>query len=174
MHTPNLIFVGPSGVGKSLIGAQVAKKLKRIFFDVDSDIEKHCGIDISWIFDQEGEGGFRERELEALKRGLDLHQPVIATGAGIVTTPECVTLLAQPRNFIVFLDAPATLLDARLARAKNRPLLQGKTGTARHQKIAEMRKQRTPIYQQLAHYRVHCSRKLPHQLVEDIVRHVSS
>ena len=58
----NIFLIGPMGAGKSTIGRQLAQQLSMDFVDSDSEIEQRAGADISWIFDIEGEEGFRKRE----------------------------------------------------------------------------------------------------------------
>ena len=70
----NIFLVGPMGAGKSTIGRQLAQQLNMDFVDSDAVIEERAGADISWIFDLEGEEGFRKREERILNshkcRGL--------------------------------------------------------------------------------------------------------
>ena len=63
----HIFLIGPMGAGKSTIGREIAGALDRIFFDIDSEVIKSSGADIQWIFDVEGEEGFREREYRALR-----------------------------------------------------------------------------------------------------------
>ena len=58
----NIFLIGPMGVGKSTIGRVLANIMNLRFFDSDQEIESNTGADIPWIFDVEGESGFRERE----------------------------------------------------------------------------------------------------------------
>ena len=58
----NIFLVGPMGAGKSTIGRHLADELHLDFYDSDQEIEKRTGADIAWIFDLEGEDGFRKRE----------------------------------------------------------------------------------------------------------------
>ena len=51
------------GAGKSTIGRLLAAELRLSFKDTDKEIEDRSGVDIPWIFDREGETGFRDREL---------------------------------------------------------------------------------------------------------------
>ena len=55
----NIFLVGPMGAGKSTIGRHLAEQLHLEFFDSDQEIEKRTGADIAWVFDIEGEEGFR-------------------------------------------------------------------------------------------------------------------
>ena len=50
------------GAGKSTIGRLLAKELRLPFKDSDKEIELRTGANIPWIFDKEGEPGFRDRE----------------------------------------------------------------------------------------------------------------
>ena len=66
MSEKHIFLVGPMGVGKTTIGKQLAGLLHRRFVDIDAEIETRCGADIPWIFDMEGEQGFRKRESKVL------------------------------------------------------------------------------------------------------------
>ena len=58
----NIFLVGPMGAGKSTIGRQLAQQLNMEFYDSDQEIEKRTGARCGWVFDVEGEDGFRDRE----------------------------------------------------------------------------------------------------------------
>ena len=58
----NIFLVGPMGAGKSTIGKHLADQLHMEFYDSDVEIERRTGADIAWVFDVEGEEGFRKRE----------------------------------------------------------------------------------------------------------------
>ena len=58
----NIFLIGPMGVGKTTIGKVLSEELGMDFFDSDREIEASTGADIPWIFDVEGEVGFRIRE----------------------------------------------------------------------------------------------------------------
>src|SRR3989338_6286092 len=88
MASQSIFLIGPMGVGKSTIGKQLAKELKLEFFDSDQEIEQRTGADIPWIFDVEGEAGFREREQAMLAELCELEGLVIATGGGAVLRAE--------------------------------------------------------------------------------------
>ena len=99
MTAQHILLVGPMGAGKSTIGRHLADLLDLPFVDVDSEIESRAGADIQWIFDMEGEQGFRDRESKVLKDLASHDQPqVIATGGGIVVREENRNYSAQQRQ----------------------------------------------------------------------------
>ena len=84
----NIFLIGPMGAGKSTIGRALAKEVKLEFFDSDEVIEERAGADIAWIFDVEGEEGFRRREQKVIDELTQRTNIVLATGGGVVMTPE--------------------------------------------------------------------------------------
>jgi shikimate kinase len=102
--TQNVFLIGPVGAGKSTIGRQLASELKLEFVDYDREIEQRCGVDIDWIFDLEGEEGFRKREQEVLNDLANRQGIVLATGGGAILLPENRTLLSS-RGKVVYLQA---------------------------------------------------------------------
>ena len=80
----NIFLIGPMGAGKSTIGRQLARELKLEFLDTDRDIEDRSGADIPWIFDVEGEAGFRKREANMITELTEHRDLVMATGGGAV------------------------------------------------------------------------------------------
>src|SRR5690606_4407474 len=78
----NIYLIGPMGAGKTAVGRELAKALGRPFFDSDAEIEKRTGVDIPFIFEKEGERGFRERERECLAELTSRENVVVATGGG--------------------------------------------------------------------------------------------
>ena len=91
----NIFIVGPMGSGKTTVGKIVANELFLEFFDTDATIEEKTGVTIDWIFDIEGEAGFRKRETLVLKELVSSNSIVLATGGGIVIEPENRELLAS-------------------------------------------------------------------------------
>lgn len=146
--TGNIVLVGPMGAGKSTVGRYLASRLSYSFVDTDHLIEERAGADIPWIFDVEGEAGFRLRETAILDylQGVDAH--VIATGGGIVVRPENHQKL-NALGKVVYLTASVEQLLARTAKDKKRPLLQVADPRSR---IEELLRERDPLYRSLADY----------------------
>ena len=84
MKRHSVFLVGPMGAGKSTIGRLLSSELQCEFIDSDKEIEERCGADIPWIFDMEGEVGFREREEQVIDELTKLSGIVLATGGGAV------------------------------------------------------------------------------------------
>ena len=76
------------GAGKSTIGRLLAKELRLPFKDSDKEIEVRTGANIPWIFDKEGEPGFRDRETAMIVELCHENGIVLATGGGAVMRPE--------------------------------------------------------------------------------------
>src|SRR5690554_2120390 len=97
-----IFLIGPMGAGKSTIGRLLARELKLAFVDADHEIERRCGADISWIFDVEGEEGFRNREQKIIEELSQREKLVLATGGGAVLRPEN-RLSLSGRGIVVYL-----------------------------------------------------------------------
>ena len=119
----NVFLVGPMGAGKTTIGKQVAQLLHLEFLDTDQEIESRTGAPIDWIFDIEGEDGFRTREKEIIEELTARQGIVLATGGGAVITPENRNFLAG-RGIVVYLETSIEQQLERTRKDKKRPLLQ--------------------------------------------------
>ena len=166
MISQPIFLVGPMGAGKSTIGKLLAAQLGLPFADSDKVLEERTGADIPWIFDVEGESGFRKRE-HAILRDLCSGEPqVIATGGGIVLLPENRQLLVA-HGLVVYLCASLDQLVERTSKNSNRPLLQVADPRA---KLLEILEQREPLYREVADIICdtdNCTPKQAAQLVAD-------
>lgn len=143
----NLFLVGPMGVGKTTIGGLLAKKLNKSFIDLDEELERRAGAGIPWIFDVEGEEGFRRREADLLSEYAQKRDYVISTGGGIVLSGKNRQVL-HAAGFVVFLDAGIEQLYNRTMKDKRRPLLQVPD---RKSVIIQLKQERDPLYREVAH-----------------------
>ncbi|MDX1489582.1 MAG: shikimate kinase AroK [Acidiferrobacterales bacterium] len=166
----NIFLVGPMGAGKSTIGRHLAELLGKSFYDADEEIEKRTGASIAWIFDIEGEPGFRKREstvLEELTRRKDV---VVATGGGAILKEENRALL-KARGTVVYLAADIETLAQRTRRDRARPLLQ----TAdRRRRIEDLMEERDPLYRATADVTVATSRRSPMSVARKIMAALQS
>jgi shikimate kinase len=144
--THRLFLVGMMGAGKTTVGRQLAKRLGKVFFDSDREIEARTGVRVAVIFDIEGEAGFRKREAEVIEQVTTLEDIVLATGGGAVLDPRNRELL-KTRGFVIYLHAPPLVLWQRTHTDKSRPLLQG--GEPR-EKLEALYALRDPLYREVA------------------------
>lgn len=135
---PHLVLVGPMGAGKTSIGRRLADRLGLPFTDADHAIEARAGAAVSAIFDVEGEAGFRIRERALLSELLAGPPGVLATGGGVVLSPENRALL-RAGAFVVHLQVGTDVQLQRLARDRTRPLLQAPDRAAVLQRLADER-----------------------------------
>ena len=134
------------GAGKSTVGKQLAKALGRDFYDSDKEIEKRTGVSISWIFEMEGEDGFRLREQKVIDELTELKNIVLATGGGAVLAEQNRRAL-RSRGYVIYLSASVEQLLRRTNKDKNRPLLQ--TDKPKDT-ITDLMAERAPLYQDVA------------------------
>lgn len=162
----NIFLVGFMGSGKSTVGQQLAGELDKAFFDCDRVLEERTGVDIPYIFDIEGEEGFRRREAAVLRELVARRGIVLATGGGVVGDPENRSALAA-NGFVVYLHAPAELLYLRTARDRGRPMLHAANPRARIDELLEVR---DPLYREVADLVVETGRRGSRRVVQEISR----
>lgn len=166
----NIFLIGPMGAGKSTIGRSVAKLLKMEFYDSDQVIEEKTGADIAWIFDIEGEAGFREREKGVIEELTQMQNIVLATGGGTIVTPENRIALAA-RGVVVYLR---TSLDQQFERTRKdakRPLLQT---TNVKERLDELWEQREPHYDEIADMTFHTDGLTVNAVANEIIKQLQS
>ena len=142
----NVFLFGMMGAGKTTAGRQIARRLKRPFYDSDHEIERRCGVKVPVIFDIEGEAGFRQREAAVIAELAALEDIVLATGGGAVLAAGSRRLLAG-RGTVIYLHAQPDALYGRVRHDKNRPLLATADPLAR---LRELYAQRDPLYREIA------------------------
>lgn len=164
----NIFLVGPMGAGKSTIGRHLADELHLEFFDSDHEIERKTGADIAWIFDLEGEEGFRKRELDIINELSDKQGIVLATGGGSIIT-QAVRNRLSARGIVVYLQTTIDKQVARTQRDKRRPLLQNDDPETVLRELAESR---NPLYEEVADYVVdtddQSARSVANQIIQKI------
>lgn len=167
----NVILVGMMGCGKSTLGRQLARRLRKRFIDSDLEIEERTGVSIPVIFEKEGESGFREREGKILAELAELKDIVLATGGGAVLS-EANRKLLRKAGEVVYLHASVEVLFARTRAAKNRPLLDVADP---EEKLRQLYQLRDPIYRETAHIVVesdhHRVSALLNRLLQSLDRH---
>jgi len=136
------------GAGKTTVGRLLAKNLGAVFYDTDQEIEKRTGVRVPVIFEMEGEGGFRKREIGMIDELTQMQNIVLATGGGAVIAPENREHL-KSRGIVIYLRASVHDLYIRTRFDRNRPLLQNTNAQA---KLEELFAARDPLYREVATY----------------------
>ena len=142
----NLFLVGPMGAGKSAVGRQLARLLHLTFVDSDEEIESRTGVDIPFIFEKEGEAGFRKREARVIDELTGRDGVVLATGGGAILDPQSRNFLGA-RGVVVYLHTTVEQQLARTRKGRERPLLED--GDPR-QTLEELFAVRDPLYREIA------------------------
>ena len=164
----NIFLVGPMGAGKSTIGRHLADELHLEFFDSDQEIERRTGADIAWIFDLEGEDGFRKREEDVINELTDRQGIVLATGGGSVIN-KAVRNRLSARGIVVYLQTTIDKQVARTQRDKRRPLLQNDDPESVLKDLAE---QRNPMYEEVADYVVDTDEQSARAVASQIINKI--
>jgi len=143
----NIFLIGPMGAGKSTIGRELADKLHLDFYDSDQEIERRTGADIAWVFDLEGEEGFRKREETVIEDLSAMQGIVLATGGGSVVSDQIRNRLSA-RGIVVYLETTIDKQVARTQRDRRRPLLQ--TSEEPRSVLERLALERNPLYEEIA------------------------
>lgn len=165
----NIFLVGPMGAGKSTIGRHLAEQLHLEFFDSDQEIEKRTGADIAWVFDVEGEAGFRVREEKVIDDLTEKQGIVLATGGGSVASKEVRNRLSA-RGIVVYLETPIEKQVARTQRDKRRPLLQ--TDEDSRTVLERLAQERNALYEDVADFTVKTDEQSAKVVASQIIRKI--
>ena len=168
MPLTNIYLVGPMGAGKSTIGRLLARELGLPFYDSDHEVEERAGANIPWIFDVEGEDGFRQREIQVIRSLCQEKGVVLATGGGAVTQEENRRHLGT-NGFVVYLKASVATQLERTAKDKKRPLLQRPD---RQAVLETLLAKREPLYTGIADLVLDTEQHTPKSLIHEITQAV--
>lgn len=165
----NIILIGPMGSGKTSTGRMLAKEMGYAFADTDEEVTKRTGVSIAYIFDVEGEEGFRKRECLALKECLNDNNTILSTGGGIVLSKENRDLL-QDRGTVVYLQTSIRSQVKRTASSNNRPLLQNNDP---EETLEKLMLTRAPLYEEIADITIMTDNKSLQEMSKEIQRAIN-
>ena len=136
-------LVGMPGVGKTVVGRELAGRLGVSFVDLDAVIEREQGQPIAEIFAAEGEAAFRAMEAAALVKAGANDPSVVSCGGGVVLEPAN-RIALRNTGTVVYLDVPIEQLRVRVRPAEDRPLIREEGDLER------LLEQRGPLYREFA------------------------
>ncbi len=168
-HPRNIFLIGPMGAGKSAVGRYLARTLHLSFVDSDDEIESRTGVDIPFIFEKEGEQGFRKREAAVIDDLSKIDGVVMATGGGAVVDPENRSRLGG-RGYVVYLYTSVDEQVIRTQRGRERPLLENDDprGT-----LEELLLMRDPMYREIADLVVETDGRRVKSVANEIIEQIS-
>lgn len=161
---PNIFLIGPMGSGKTAVGRHLARLFQLTFHDSDADVEARTGVDIAFIFEKEGEPGFRAREKESIERLTQLESIVLATGGGAVIDPDNRRVLKE-RGTVVYLETSIEQQLERTRHARHRPLLNDGDPES---KLGELMRYRAALYAEIAQITVSTDGRRVQLVAEEI------
>ena len=168
-HPRNIFLVGPMGAGKSAVGRQLARTLHLTFMDSDDEIESRTGVDIPFIFEKEGEEGFRKREAAAIDDLTRIDGVVLATGGGAIVNPDSRSRLGG-RGFVIYLHTTVDQQFARTNRGRERPLLENGD---RRDILESLLRDRDPLYREIADLVVSTDGRKVHSVASEIIQQIT-
>ena len=162
----NIVLVGLMGAGKSTVGRHLAKRLKMEFHDSDHAIEERTGVNISTIFEIEGEKGFRIREEQMIAELCQHENIILATGGGSIlsaTTREII----QETSDVIYLSTTAEQLFMRIRHDKSRPLMQTDKPL---DTLKNLLKEREPYYREVASSIIKTGQQKINVVIQEIIK----
>jgi len=164
----NIFIVGPMGSGKSTVGKIISNELFLNFFDTDDEIESRTGASIDWIFDLEGEEGFRKRESSILEEMVKQNSIVLSTGGGIILSDSNREMLSS-RGTVFYLSTPISVQLERTSKDKDRPLL--KNGDP-EEILTRLQKERKDLYESVSDHVIDTENKSSQEVASEIINFV--
>ena len=170
LNASNIFLVGPMGSGKTAVGRRLATLLGLEFVDSDAEIERQTGVDIRYIFEREGEAGFRSREAETIDALTRQPGRLVATGGGAVLDARTREHL-RSRGCVVYLRTSVDQQLARTRRSSHRPLLnvEDPRGT-----LERLMAERSPLYEEVADLVADTDGRKVSAVVEEILRRLET
>ncbi|MCT4356191.1 shikimate kinase [Streptomyces sp. Je 1-79] len=169
MTAPLIVLVGPMGVGKSTVGALLAKRLGCAYRDTDDAVVAAQGRSVADIFVDEGETYFRALEKAAVATALVEHDGVLALGGGAVLDAGTRELLSA-HAAVVHLTMGVEEAVGRAGLDTARPLLAGDP-RGRWQELTESRRH---LYAEVARAVVATDGRTPEEVADAVLAALES
>jgi shikimate kinase len=168
-HPRNIFLIGPMGAGKSAVGRYLARTLHLSFVDSDDEIESRTGVDIPFIFEKEGEAGFRKREAVVINDLSKMDGIVLATGGGAIVDADSRSHLGG-RGFVVYLFTTVDQQVSRTRKGRERPLLENADPRTTLEELLAIR---DPMYREIADLVVGTDGRKVNAVANEIIENVT-
>lgn len=163
MLKSNIVLIGMCGCGKSTVGILLAKALGRNFVDTDVYIQAMENKSLQQLIDEKGLAEFCKLE-ESHVLCIDIQNAVIATGGSVIYSDPGMRQLSED-GVIIHLDLPLELIEKRVTNLYTRGVVMAKDQT-----LAQLYKNRQPLYRKYAQLTIDCTGKTQEQIVEEIIK----
>ena len=140
----NITLIGMAGVGKSVIGKELARALHYEFIDTDDHIERKLNLKLQEIIDQLGEGRFLKIEQETILELNGIDRTIVSPGGSVIYSPEAMRFLKKIST-VVFLDAPMGSIEKRIPNQSVRGIV-----GLKEKRLKDLFYERRPLYQRYA------------------------
>ncbi|MFN8624916.1 MAG: shikimate kinase [Candidatus Binatia bacterium] len=163
----NLVLIGYRGTGKSTIAQILGTKLGMAVVSLDQEIVRQAGRSIPAIVAEHGWTYFRDLESAVTKRVAQQEHVIIDAGGGVILRKGNVECLR--RNGKVFwLRAAIPAIVARIESGTDRPALTA--GNSFTEEVEEVLRERTPLYEAAADYRIDTDRLTAEHAADEVAR----
>lgn len=157
------------GAGKSAVGRYLARTMHLSFVDSDDEIESRTGVDIPFIFEKEGEAGFRKREAVVINDLSKMDGVVLATGGGAIVDADSRSHLGG-RGFVVYLFTTVDQQVSRTRKGRERPLLEKSDPRTILEELLAIR---DPMYREIADLVVDTDGRKVNAVANEIIENVT-
>lgn len=157
----NIVLIGMPGAGKSTVGVVLAKRMGFRFIDSDLVIQDKYGKRLHELIEENGIEGFWKIEND-VNAGLDCSKCIIATGGSAVYGEQAMKHLKEVSK-VVYLKLSFEEIQERLGdlNARGVTLRPGQT-------LADLYRERIPLYEKYADLTIECDGKELRRIVEEI------
>lgn len=156
-------LIGFPGSGKSTVGVLLAKRLGTAFVDTDILIQTQENATLAEIIARSDHHHLRKIEEQVLL-DMPISTGVISTGGSVVYSEKIMKRLAAETT-VIYLEATLETVDYRISLAPDRGIASGKNQT-----LADIYRERIPLYQRWAEIRVSVDTNSPEAIVSDILK----